>query len=153
MNPASRRRAVEEVIEKLGVSERQACKTLGQNRNTRRYELKMPQKDQLLIEAIREQASKHKHRRYGYRRITEILCILGWIVNHKQCILVLMGATEDGKKELIAIAEGYRESTQSWRELLLDVKNHGLSQAPKLATGDGVLGFWAALEDVFPTTR
>jgi transposase-like protein len=73
--------------------------------------------------------------------------------NNKQCILVLMGATEDGKKELIAIAEGYRESTQSWRELLLDVKNRGLSQAPKLATGDGALGFWAALEEVFPTTR
>ncbi len=84
MNPAYRRQAAEEVIEKLGVSERQACKTLGQNRNTQRYELKMPQKDRLLIEAIREQANKHKHRRYGYRRITEILCILGWIVNHKR---------------------------------------------------------------------
>lgn len=74
-------------------------------------------------------------------------------VNNKQCILVLMGATEDGHKELIAITEGYRESTQSWGELLLDVKNRGLSQAAKLATGDGALGFWAALRQVYPATR
>jgi transposase-like protein len=73
--------------------------------------------------------------------------------NNKQCILVLMGATEEGKKELIAITDGYRESTQSWQELLLDVKKRGLSQAPKLATGDGALGFWAALEEIFPATR
>ena len=73
--------------------------------------------------------------------------------NNKQCILVLMGATADGRKELIAIADGYRESTQSWRELLLDVKNRGLSHAPEVATGDGALGFWAALREVFPTTR
>lgn len=73
--------------------------------------------------------------------------------NNKQCILVLMGATEEGKKELIAITDGYRESTQSWQELLLDVKRRGLSQAPKLATGDGALGFWAALEEIFPATR
>ena len=71
----------------------------------------------------------------------------------KQCILVLMGATDTGKKELIAIADGYRESEQSWRELLLDVKARGLSVEPKLATGDGALGFWAALAKVFPTTR
>lgn len=84
MSPASRCQAVEDVIEKLGVSQRQACQALGQNRSTQRYALKMPQKDQLLTEAIREQANKRKHRRYGYRRITEILCILGWIVNHKR---------------------------------------------------------------------
>lgn len=73
--------------------------------------------------------------------------------NDKQCILVLMGATEDGKKELIAMTDGYRESTQSWRELLLDVKKRGLSQAPQLAIGDGALGFWGALEELFPATR
>jgi len=73
--------------------------------------------------------------------------------NNKQCILVLMGATEAGKKELIAITDGYRESTQSWRELLLDVKKRGLSKAPELATGDGALGFWAALREIFPTTQ
>ncbi len=84
MDPASRRDVVKEVIEKLGVSERQACKILDQNRSTQRYQLKMPQKDHLLSEAIREQANKYKHRRYGYRRITEILCVLGWPVNHKR---------------------------------------------------------------------
>jgi transposase-like protein len=73
--------------------------------------------------------------------------------NAKQCILVLMGATDEGKKELIAIADGYRESEQSWRELLLDVKARGLAVEPKLATGDGAMGFWAALKKVFPTTR
>jgi len=73
--------------------------------------------------------------------------------NDKQCILVLMGATESGTKELIAITDGYRESTQSWRELLLDVKKRGLSKAPELATGDGALGFWAALQEIFPTTK
>jgi putative transposase len=70
----------------------------------------------------------------------------------RQCILVLMGATADGKKELLAIADGYRESEQSWMELLLDVKSRGLSIDPKLATGDGALGFWKALPKVFPTT-
>jgi len=72
--------------------------------------------------------------------------------NNQQCILVLMGATVDGKKELIAIADGYRESAQSWRELLLDVKQRGLSIDPKLATGDGGLGFWAALREIYPGT-
>ena len=71
----------------------------------------------------------------------------------RQCILVLMGATADGRKELIAIVDGYRESEQSWMELLLDVKSRGLSIDPKLATGDGALGFWKALPKVFPTTR
>lgn len=73
--------------------------------------------------------------------------------NNKQCILVLMGATDDGKKELIAIADGYRESAQSWRELLLDIKERGLSAAAKLATGDGALGFWAALREIYPATQ
>ena len=73
--------------------------------------------------------------------------------NNKQCILVLMGATADGRKELIAVADGYRESTQSWRDILLSVKSRGLKQSPKLAIGDGALGFWAALREVFPATR
>ena len=71
----------------------------------------------------------------------------------RQCILVLMGATADGKKELIAVVDGYRESEQSWKALLLDVKSRGLAIDPKLATGDGALGFWKALPQVFPTTR
>lgn len=73
--------------------------------------------------------------------------------NNKQCILVLMGATADGRKELIAIADGYRESTQSWRELLLDAQKRGLRTDPKVATGDGALGFWAALREIYPTTE
>ena len=71
----------------------------------------------------------------------------------RQCILVLMGATKDGKKELIAIADGYRESEQSWKTLLLDVKARGLAVDPKLATGDGALGFWKAIRQVWPKTR
>lgn len=71
----------------------------------------------------------------------------------RQCILVLMGATQDGKKELIAVADGYRESEQSWRELLWDVKARGLAVDPQLATGDGALGFWKALKKVYPKTR
>jgi putative transposase len=69
------------------------------------------------------------------------------------CILVLLGATVDGTKELIAIQEGYRESEQSWKTLLLDCKQRGLEIAPELATADGALGFWKALPKVWPTTR
>jgi transposase-like protein len=71
----------------------------------------------------------------------------------RQCILVLMGATPEGKKELIAVSDGYRESEQSWIALLLDCKQRGLTIDPKLATADGALGFWAALPKVYPTTR
>ena len=71
----------------------------------------------------------------------------------RQCILVLMGATADGRKELIAIADRFRESEQSWKALLLDVKARGLAVDPKLATGDGALGFWKALGQVYPTCR
>lgn len=70
----------------------------------------------------------------------------------RQCILVLMGATADGKKEVIALSDGYRESEESWKALLLDCKARGLMTAPLLATGDGGLGFWKALRKVFPTT-
>jgi len=72
---------------------------------------------------------------------------------NRQCILVLIGATAEGKKELIAVQDGYRESEQSWTELLLDLKARGLTEAPKLAVGDGALGFWAALRKVFEETR
>jgi transposase-like protein len=71
----------------------------------------------------------------------------------KQCILVLIGATPEGKKELIGFQSGYRESTQSWRELLAGLKARGLSVAPELAIGDGALGFWKALEQEFGSTR
>ena len=71
----------------------------------------------------------------------------------RQCILVLLGARADGRKELIAISDGYRESAQSWKELLLDVRARGLDVDPKLATGDGALGFWKAVREVWPATR
>jgi transposase-like protein len=71
----------------------------------------------------------------------------------RQCILVLMGATPEGRKELVAIADGHRESEESWKALLLDAKSRGLVVDPKLATGDGALGFWKALAQVFPSTR
>ena len=71
----------------------------------------------------------------------------------RQCILVLMGATADGKKEMIALSDGFRESEQSWKALLLDCQARGLTVAPQLAVGDGALGFWKALRQVFPTTR
>jgi putative transposase len=70
----------------------------------------------------------------------------------RQCILVLIGATKDGKKELIAMSDGYRESEQSWLSLLVDVKARGLVIDPKLAIGDGALGFWKALPKVYPAT-
>jgi len=70
-----------------------------------------------------------------------------------ECMLVLIGATPEGKKELVGFQVGLRESAQSWRELLVDLKARGLAIAPELATGDGALGFWKSLEEVFPTTR
>ena len=71
----------------------------------------------------------------------------------RQCILVLMGATADGHKELIAIADGYRESEQSWKALLLDCQVRGLVIDPTLAIGDGALGFWKAVRQIWPQTR
>ena len=72
---------------------------------------------------------------------------------NRQCLLVLMGATVDGTKELIAVIDGRRESELSWKEVLLSLKARGLMHAPELAIGDGALGFWKALEQVFPGTR
>src|SRR3954449_13473647 len=70
-----------------------------------------------------------------------------------ECMLVLIGATPEGKKELVGFQVGVRESAQSWRELLVDVKRRGLAVAPEIAVGDGALGFWKALDEVYPGTR
>src|SRR6476659_9012437 len=70
-----------------------------------------------------------------------------------ECMLVLIGATPEGRKELVGFQTGVRESAQSWRELLVDIKQRGLEIAPDLAVGDGALGFWKAIEEVFPGTR
>jgi transposase-like protein len=70
-----------------------------------------------------------------------------------QCLLVIIGATPEGKKELVGLNDGVRESAQSWRELLLDLKRRGLAMGPELAVADGALGFWQAVEEVWPQTR
>ncbi len=73
--------------------------------------------------------------------------------DNRQCILVLMGATADGRKELIAVQDGFRESEQSWRSLLLDLQHRGLTLAPKLVIADGALGFWAAARKLLPGAK
>lgn len=70
-----------------------------------------------------------------------------------ECILVVIGATPEGKKELVGFQVGMRESAQSWRELLIDIRTRGLAKVPEIAVGDGAMGFWKALDEVFPGTR
>jgi putative transposase len=72
--------------------------------------------------------------------------------DEKQCILVIIGATPEGKKELVGFTDGLRESAQDWRELLLDLKRRGLTHAPELAVADGALGFWKAVGEIWPKT-
>jgi putative transposase len=71
----------------------------------------------------------------------------------KTALLVVLGVDEQGHKELLAMEQGYRESTASWSEVLRSLNERGLTEAPLLAIGDGALGLWAALDEVFPTTR
>ena len=71
----------------------------------------------------------------------------------RPCVLVLIGATAQGQKEVLAIQDGQRESTLSWATLLQDLKARGLTHPPALAIGDGAMGFWTALEEAFPETR
>jgi putative transposase len=73
--------------------------------------------------------------------------------NKRQCFLVVIGALEDGTKELVAVLDGYRESKLSWMELLTNLKERGLTEGPRLAIGDGALGFWAAIREVYPSTQ
>lgn len=91
-------------------------------------------------------------RRYVYLWADGIY-LQGRMEHEKQCILVLIGATPEGRKELVGFQAGFRESSQSWRELLADLKARGLTAAPDLAVGDGALGFWKALDELFPRTR
>jgi len=73
--------------------------------------------------------------------------------NERQCVLVLIGVTPQGQKEIISVEDGFRESKESWRSLIRQIKRLGLSKAPKLAIGDGALGFWAAIQEEFPETN
>ncbi len=75
------------------------------------------------------------------------------LTDERPCCLVLIGVTADGRKELLAVVDGERETSQSWKEILLDIKGRGLVRAPLLAAADGALGFWKALEEVYPSTR
>ena len=92
------------------------------------------------------------HRRYVYLWVDGIHFGVR-LEDAAQCILVVIGATPEGKKELVALCDGYRESEASWREVLLDLRSRGLKVDPQLVIGDGALGFWKALPQVFGTTR
>lgn len=91
-------------------------------------------------------------KRYVYLWVDGIHCTAR-LDDAKLCMLVILGATEDGRKELVAVEEGYRESEQSWLELLRRLEARGLTLEPKLAVGDGALGFWKALRQVFGNTK
>jgi putative transposase len=92
------------------------------------------------------------HRDYVYVWVDGIHTGVRLGSDDRLCCLVMVGARLDGTKELVAISDGYRESTESWAELLRDLKKRGM-KAPELAVGDGALGFWSAIRDVFPHTR
>lgn len=105
---------------------------------------------------------KEEHQRWSKRDLSSKNFVYIWVdgvhfgvrlEDASQCLLVVIGATADGKKELLALLDGYRESAESWKELLLDLKQRGLTKDPKVAIGDGALGFWKALPQVFGTTR
>jgi transposase-like protein len=104
---------------------------------------------------------KSEQRAFAARALSEVDYVYLWVdgihVNvrleeHKLCLLVMIGVRADGRKELVALADGYRESTESWADLLRDAARRGM-RAPVLAIGDGALGFWGALREVFPETR
>ncbi len=90
--------------------------------------------------------------RYGYFWVDGIY-FEARLDEAKQCMLVIIGADATGKKELVGLWDGYRESEQSWKELLLDLKQRGLTQSPACAIGDGALGFWKAMRQVYGATR
>jgi transposase-like protein len=100
-------------------------------------------------------------RAFGQRGLSAVDCVYVWadgvhlnirLDEQTLCLLVLVGVRVDGSKDLIALAEGYRDSAGSWADLLRDAKRRGM-RAPVLAVGDGALGFWSALREVFPSTR
>ncbi len=109
-----------------------------------------------------KEAWSEEHMRWSKRDLSAKRYVYFWVdgihvqarLEHDaQCLLVIIGATPEGKKELVGLIDGVRESTQSWKELLLDLKRRGLSMGPELVIADGGLGFWQALEQVWPQTR
>jgi putative transposase len=103
-------------------------------------------------EYARWQARDLSARRYVYLWADGIY-LQARMEEQAECMLVLIGATPEGKKELVGFQVGVRESAQSWRELLVEVKRRGLTIAPEIAVGDGALGFWRAIDEAFPGTR
>ena len=109
-----------------------------------------------------KEAWSDEHARWSKRDLSAKRYVYFWadgihvqarLEDEAQCLLVVIGATPEGKKELVGLIDGVRESAQSWKELLLDLKRRGLSKGPELAVADGALGFWQALEEVWPKTR
>jgi transposase-like protein len=109
-----------------------------------------------------KQAWLEEHVRWSKRDLSDKRYVYFWVdgihvqarlEDDAQCLLVIVGATPEGKKELVGLIDGVRESAQSWRELLLDLKRRGLAIAPEFAVADGALGFWQAVEEVWPKTR
>jgi putative transposase len=109
-----------------------------------------------------KEARSEEHARWSKRDLSAKRYVYFWVdgihvqarlEDEAQCLLVIIGATPEGKKELVGLIDGVRESAQSWKELLLDLKRRGLSMAPELAVADGALGFWQAIEEVWPKTR
>ena len=109
-----------------------------------------------------KEACSEEHARWSKRDLSAKRYVYFWVdgihvqarlEDEAQCLLVIIGATPEGKKKLVGLIDGVRESAQSWRELLLDLKRRGLAAAPDLAVGDGALGFWKAIEEVWPKTR
>ena len=109
-----------------------------------------------------KEAWSEEHARWSKRDLSAKRYVYFWVdgiyvqarlEDEAQCLLVIIGATPEGRKELVGLIDGVRESAQSWRELLLDLKRRGLSMGPELAVADGALGFWQAVEEVWPKTR
>jgi len=109
-----------------------------------------------------KEAWSEEHARWSKRDLSAKRYVYFWVdgihvqarlEEAAQCLLVIIGATPEGKKELVGLIDGVRESAQSWRELLLDLKRRGLAIGPELAVADGALGFWKAVEQVWPQTR
>jgi putative transposase len=109
-----------------------------------------------------KEAWSEEHARWSQRDLSAKRYVYFWVdgihvqarlEDAAQCLLVVIGATPEGKKELVGLIDGVRESAQSWRELLLDLKRRGLAMGPELAVADGALGFWQAVEELWPQTR